>query len=199
MSKVLMGKMVLVAAVLAAALSATVASSTPSSGTTSTLIGRATFHEAFSVKRGSVSTTPDPFEAIGGGVRVGDGWVPKDHPLAAQANTADNWEVGVVARPELDIAVQTIAFPADSHSGWHNHPGPVFIMVVEGTMTFYESNDPSCTPIVRVAGEGYLDRGDHAHIARNESGLPAKNVITYFAPPTAALRIDQPNPGNCPF
>jgi hypothetical protein len=41
--------------------------------------------------------------------------------------------------------------------------------------------------------------GDHAHIARNESGLPAQNEVTYFAPVGAALRIDQPRPGNCPF
>jgi hypothetical protein len=75
----------------------------------------------------------------------------------------------------------------------------VFIMVVEGTMTFYESNDPNCNPIVRYAGEGYLDAGDHAHIARNETALPAKNVVTYFAPPGAAIRIDRPAPGNCPF
>jgi glucose/arabinose dehydrogenase len=27
-------------------------------------------------------TTPDPFAAIGGGVCIGDGWVPRDHPLA---------------------------------------------------------------------------------------------------------------------
>jgi hypothetical protein len=28
---------------------------------------------------------------------------------------------------------------------------------------------------------------------------PATNVVTYFAPPGAALRIDQPDPGNCSF
>lgn len=79
------------------------------------------------------------------------------------------------------------------------HPGPVFIMVVQGTMTFYESDDPSCTPIVRTAGQGYLDTGDHAHIARNETQAESRNVVTYFAPPGAALRIDAPLPGNCPF
>lgn len=201
MSKAPMARMVLVAAALAAMLSATVAWSTPGSGTTSTLISRATFHDAISVRRGSTSaaTTPDPFEAIGGGVQVNGGWVPKDHPLAALANTSGDWQVEVQARPQLDIAVQTIAFPAGSHSGWHSHPGPVFISVVEGTMTFYESDDPGCTPIIRVAGEGYLDTGAHAHIARNESGRPARNVVTYFAPPASALRIDEPDPGNCPF
>jgi hypothetical protein len=99
----------------------------------------------------------------------------------------------------LDVAVQSIVFQPGGQSGWHMHPGPVFILVAEGTMTFYESDDPLCRPIVRTAGHGYLDVGDHAHIARNESQLPATNIVTYFAPPNAALRIDRPNPGNCPF
>lgn len=99
----------------------------------------------------------------------------------------------------LDVAVQTIVFQPGGQSGWHSHPGPVFIQVVEGTMTFYESNDPHCTPIVRHTGQGYLDAGDHAHIARNETQHEAKNVVTYFAPVGAALRIDVPAPGNCPF
>jgi hypothetical protein len=112
----------------------------------------------------------------------------------------DHFRVKVKAKPALDVAVQVIDFPPGAHSGWHSHPGPVFISVVSGTMTFYESDDPRCAPTVRRAGEGYLDVGEHAHIARNEDPLvPARNVVTYFAPQGAALRIDQPDPGNCPF
>lgn len=110
-----------------------------------------------------------------------------------------DWHVEVKAHRGLDLAVQQIVFQPGGQSGWHSHPGPVFIQVVSGTMTFYESDDPSCTPVVRTAGEGFLDVGEHAHIARNETGTPATNVVTYFAPPGAALRIDQPRPGNCPF
>lgn len=77
-------------------------------------------------------------------------------------------------------------------------PG-LFIQVVSGTLTFYESGDPTCTGIVRTAGQGFLDVGAHAHIARNETAAPAQTIVTYFAPPGAALRIDAPNPGNCPF
>ncbi len=110
-----------------------------------------------------------------------------------------HWHVEIKSMPALDLAVQSLVFQAGGQSGWHSHPGPVFIQVVSGTMTFYESDDPTCTPIVRTAGQGYLDLGEHAHIARNESGAPAQNIVTYFAPPGAALRIDQPNPGNCPF
>jgi len=111
----------------------------------------------------------------------------------------DGWQMEINAKDSLDVAVQSITFDVGAQSGWHSHPGPVLIQVVTGTMTFYESDDPTCTPIVRTAGQGYLDVGDHAHIARNESGAPATNVVTYFAPPGAALRIDQPAPGNCPF
>jgi hypothetical protein len=66
-------------------------------------------------------------------------------------------------------------------------------------MTFYESDDPDCKPVVKHAGEGFLDKGEHAHIARNESGATAINVVTYLVPPGAPLRIDEPSPGNCPF
>lgn len=114
--------------------------------------------------------------------------------------TATGWlEVEVEAKPGLDIATQMITFQPDGHSGWHSHPGPVFISVVSGTMTFYSADDPSCTPMVRTMGQGFLDTGEHAHIARNESGAPAVNVVTYFAPVGAPLRIDQPAPGNCSF
>jgi hypothetical protein len=113
--------------------------------------------------------------------------------------TLGEWEVEVEARPNLDVAVQRITFQAGGQSGWHSHPGPVFIQVLSGQMTFYESDDPACTPIVRTAGQGYLDVGEHAHIARNETTQPAENLVIYFAPPRSALRIDEPDPGHCPF
>jgi len=142
---------------------------TMGTGSTSTLLGRATFSD------------------------------PNDQNFDVKRKGDDDWQVQIKAKPAFDIAVQTITFQPGGQSGWHSHPGPVFIEVISGTMTFYESTDPTCTPIVRTAGQGYLDLGEHAHIARNETALPAQNVVTYFAPPGAALKIDQPNPGNCPF
>jgi hypothetical protein len=159
----------LIGAALGAVISARLVWATPPSGTTSTLVGRATFDESFRVHR------------------------------MTRGPVGDDWEVMVKAKPALDVAVQSIVFAPGSQSGWHSHPGPVFIAVKEGTMTFYESDDPNCEPVVRTAGQGYLDTGEHAHIARNETTVPATNVVTYLAPPGAALRIDEPNPGNCPF
>ena len=130
---------------------------------------------------------------------LGRGTFDEAFKVQREVTGASEWEVEVEARPALDVATQIITFQPGGHSGWHGHPGPVFITVMSGAMTFYESDDPTCQPIVRTAGQGYLDTGEHAHIARNETASPATNVVTYFAPPGAALRIDKPNPGNCPF
>lgn len=123
---------------------------------------------------------------------------PKD-PMLTVKRLSGDFQVEVKARPGLDVAMQSINFPVGAQSSWHTHPGPVFIIVSQGTMRFYESDDPTCTPIERTAGQGFLDRGEHAHIARNESGAPAQTVVTYLVPQGAALKSDQPNPGNCPF
>jgi hypothetical protein len=123
---------------------------------------------------------------------------PSGEPFKVKRITGD-WQVEIKAKPAFDLAVQRIVFQPGGQSGWHTHPGPVFIQVVSGVMTFYESDDPDCKPIVRTAGQSYLDLGEHAHIARNESDAVAENLVTYFAPPGATLRIDADAPGNCPF
>ena len=123
---------------------------------------------------------------------------PDDQTFKVKRMTGD-WHVEIKSKPAFDLAVQSITFKPGAQSGWHTHPGPVFIQVVSGTMTFYQSDDPTCTPIVRSAGQGYLDVGEHAHIARNETTTAAQNIVTYFAPPGATLRFDEPSPGNCAF
>jgi len=123
---------------------------------------------------------------------------PDDQNFKVKRMTGD-WHVEIKSKPAFDLAVQSIKFEPGAQSGWHTHPGPVFIQVVTGTMTFYKSDDPTCTPIVRTAGQGYLDVGEHAHIARNETTTAAQNIVTYFAPPGAMLRFDEPRPGNCAF
>jgi quercetin dioxygenase-like cupin family protein len=171
-------KRMLVGAALVAGVSGALVWATPGSGTQSTLLGRGRY-EAFDVTR-----------------RV---MAPKVAESDAQRRTI--WKVRAEADPALDIATQMITFDPGGQSGWHTHPGPVFISVIEGTMTFYEGDDPDCRPMVLHAGEGFVDgqTDRHAHIARNETALPARNLVTYLAPPGAALRIDAPNPGNCPF
>ena len=114
----------------------------------------------------------------------------------------DKWHVELKTNDGLEIAVRTFSYAPGSFTGWHRHPGPVFIQVVKGTVSFYEADDPTCTPIVVDSGEAYLDLGEHAHIGRNETDEPAQDVTVLFGPPgidPLAFRIDVSAPGNCPF
>jgi hypothetical protein len=127
---------------------------------------------------------------------------PHDQTFKVMRKTGD-WDVDIKSKPGLEMAVQSIVFHPGGFSGWHSHPGPVFIEVVSGTMTFYKADDPACTPIVVTAPGSYLDVGDVAHIARNETSSDATNVVVYFAPPNtpqAGLKIDLPEApfANCP-
>jgi hypothetical protein len=103
------------------------------------------------------------------------------------------------AKSPIDVVVRRHEYAAGGSTGWHAHPYPVFITVVCGTLTFYESDDPTCTPIVVTAGHGYVDSGQ-GHLGRNESGAPAVDISVIMAPVGAPFRseLDAPNP-NCGF
>ena len=94
----------------------------------------------------------------------------------------------------LDFVVRTHDYAPGSTTGWHSHPGPVFITVIEGQVTFYEYDDPTCTPTVVSAGQGYVDTG-HGHIGRNESGSPARDVTVIIAPVGLPFRGELTAPG----
>lgn len=86
--------------------------------------------------------------------------------------------------------------------GWHQHGGPSWIVVTQGTLTFYDGDDPTCTghPVsAGTAGSAYLDLGDHTHNARNETNAPVENYVVRLLPAGGATRIDMPDPGVCPF
>jgi len=107
--------------------------------------------------------------------------------------------VEVKAKSHLDMVVRTHDYAVGGSTGWHTHPGPVFINVVQGQVTFYEAADPTCTPHVVSAGQGYVDTGS-GHLGRNESGQPAKDVTVILAPVNLPFRGELPAPNpNCGF
>jgi quercetin dioxygenase-like cupin family protein len=105
------------------------------------------------------------------------------------------------ANQPTQIVTQVFTVQPGGYSGWHTHPGPTFFTVRTGTLTVYEGDDPSCTPHVITAETGIVEAGTHAHIhmIRNETNSVAETVVTYLVPPGTPLRIDLPDPGNCPF
>ena len=93
-----------------------------------------------------------------------------------------------------DVVVQRHDFLPGGSTGWHQHPGPIFITVTQGTLTFYERDDPTCSPHVVTAGHGYVDTGN-GHIGRNETNAPAQDVAVAIAPVGAAFRTELDAPG----
>jgi hypothetical protein len=107
-----------------------------------------------------------------------------------------------------DIAVANITIAPGGHSGWHYHPGPVFVVVKTGAITFYHSarsgedgegsHDAACPPTRHAAGSAFTESGGVVGIARNEGTVEATAVATFFAPPAPSpLRIDAAKPANC--
>ncbi|MGZ4152701.1 MAG: cupin domain-containing protein [Actinomycetota bacterium] len=93
-----------------------------------------------------------------------------------------------------DVVVQRHDFQPGGSTGWHQHPGPIFITVTQGTLTFYERDDPTCSPHVVTAGHGYVDTG-MGHIGINETNAPAQDVAVAIAPVGAPFRTELTAPG----
>ena len=58
-----------------------------------------------------------------------------------------------------DTVVQQIVFGPGGHTGWHDHPGPVVVLVAQGELTLYSSEDPTCTGRTYSAGQAFIDQG----------------------------------------
>lgn len=105
-------------------------------------------------------------------------------------------------RDSGDVIVQQIIFGPDGNFGWHSHPGPVVVVVKSGALTFYDGDDPTCTPRTYTAGQVFVDSGQgHVHYARNLSQVDNLELwATYFdVPAGASPRIDAADPGYCNF
>jgi quercetin dioxygenase-like cupin family protein len=98
------------------------------------------------------------------------------------------------AKSAIDVVVRQHDYDPGGSTGWHQHPYPVFITVKTGTLTFYERDDPTCSPHVVHAGEGYVDSGD-GHIGRNETSDPAIDISVIMAPVGTAFRTELDAPG----
>ena len=154
---------------LALAAFAAVTKASPASGVTPTVLARGTF-EPFKVK--SAPHSPVDFKA--------------------KANSP----IDIVVRRHDYVPSDTVPVPT---TGWHSHPGPVFITVTQGQLTYYEYDDPNCSPHVVSAGQGFVDNG-RGHLVRNESGLPAQDVSVIIAPVGGAFRGELAAPGHyCDF
>ena len=161
------------------------------------------------------SITDPSFTAASGFVSTA---VARGSAEAFHIRSTDGFDVEIKTKDSTDIAVSNVVVSPGGSSGWHSHPGPVLVVVKTGTITFYRAgkhggqngddengnngtNAPTCSRTVYPAGSAFVEvpAPGHVMLAKNEGSTEATVTATYFAPPRAALRIDQPWPGgNCP-
>lgn len=90
------------------------------------------------------------------------------------------------------LVVAEVTWTPGGTSGWHRHPGPVLVNVVEGELELVWER--SCLPRTYAAGESFLDPGE-VHTATNTSdaecarayalflGIPDGEPATVWVPP----------------
>jgi quercetin dioxygenase-like cupin family protein len=132
-------------------------------------------------------------------------------PLTGRAEFTDNvdlklknkldgtaTEVVNVKDPSLTLTARITVQPG-AKFGWHTHPGPVIVNVVEGELVYVAADD--CVEREYPADTAFIDAGgDHVHNAFGDPDTgPTVLVATFFhAPPAPApLLIPAEAPEDC--
>jgi quercetin dioxygenase-like cupin family protein len=109
------------------------------------------------------------------------------------------WSAKMNIKGASDLHVLSNTIAPGGQFGWHSHPGPSFVIVKSGTATVYMGADPKCRPHRFRAGSVFVDKGLAVHIVRNVGTVNLVTVVVSFVPRGAARRIDEADPGTCPF
>jgi quercetin dioxygenase-like cupin family protein len=147
-----------------------------------------------------------------GGQAVAD-HIPLHGTILARGPFTEELDVKVKARIGGELGLVQVDDSAESifqqitvqpggFTGWHSHPGPAFVTVAQGTFTYYDGGDETCTGIEYGPGESFVDLGQgHVHSARNEGSTVVSLYVLYLdvPPGVASPFIPAANPGNCSF
>jgi quercetin dioxygenase-like cupin family protein len=113
---------------------------------------------------------------------------------------SDSNDYKVFQKNSEDIVMRELTIAPGGSSGWHSHPGPTYVVVVQGVDSLYEANDPTCTAHNYGPNEGFVELAGDVHVSRNEGAVPTVLMVTFMDVPVGgAFRLDAPRPGNCPF
>jgi hypothetical protein len=112
------------------------------------------------------------------------------------------WELITRIRGDSDVYVLQNTWPVGAHTGWHTHPGPSLIIVMQGTLTEYKADERTCTTEIHTAGTPsavFADVGcGDVHLVRNEGTVCAVAYAVQFIPAGQPRRIDADQPASCP-
>jgi quercetin dioxygenase-like cupin family protein len=94
----------------------------------------------------------------------------------------------VQTKGSVDVVQVDVVFGALASAGWHNHPGPVFVVVQSGTISVW---DEACVKHQYSAGQSFFEPGPTSSLlVKNESTTTDVHIYATFIVPvgTTVLR-----------
>jgi quercetin dioxygenase-like cupin family protein len=122
--------------------------------------------------------------------------------MLAAHNSVDDIPVSALARavkPDgADLFVQHVRLGANAATGWHTHPGPALVAVVDGSITYEDAEANRCNRIVYEEGQGFVDRG-FGHVHRAIAGSEGVDFYVVYLLPrgTPTHVIPTSGPAEC--
>lgn len=91
-----------------------------------------------------------------------------------------------------DFQMQTITFSPGGNSGWHHHPGVIWVIVESGEVTIYDDN---CQQVKTVSqGHAFVESGPEPMLVRNEGSTNAVVYNAQVAPTGEPFRVEDSPP-----
>jgi quercetin dioxygenase-like cupin family protein len=126
---------------------------------------------------------------------------PFTYRATVQPYHVDSNDFKIFQKNAEDVVMRQLTFAPGGNSGWHSHPGPVYVIVTQGSVVNYHADDPTCTGEKVSAGQGFVETPGDIHFVRNEDATTTAVLVATFTdvPVGGAFRLDAARPGNCPF
>jgi quercetin dioxygenase-like cupin family protein len=90
-----------------------------------------------------------------------------------------------------DFTVGTITFAPGAVSGWHHHPGLIWVLVEQGQVTI---SDENCQTTTYSAGQVFLEGGDAPMLASNQGTVDAVVYNTQVVPQGSPFKVPDDPP-----
>jgi len=111
------------------------------------------------------------------------------------------WGLILKTLDDTDIGSDRLTVQPQGFSGWHAHPGPVFVTVTQGTIEWYDA--ALCAAHVYTAGQSFIEPAYQPHNVRNPA--PVGGAVAEFVAITIkpvgfvgpAFRLDRDEPSSC--
>ena len=105
--------------------------------------------------------------------------------------------IAVHRKGRSNVVTARINFKPGDTTGWHAHPGPVFVQVISGAVTLRHAAHGRCFSDVVSAGHGFFETPGAVHAAANHRKVPTVVYATFVLPPGAPPEVSAPIPAAC--